>query len=181
MMLSMIVTTLLTVLNGFVAAQCTSADRIGYASQVPYAYNLSPLGASAAAFEAIPFNADCQTSIAANGAPAVPVAIDGNTTVVFAVATRQLFSTVTGNYIDFPANGTTDIQTNVTLGVRGIITIPVTFFANVYLDFDDDCTITAVRAFAEVPTVVLGLLLDPPAVPPGILPDDLIMGLLGGL
>jgi hypothetical protein len=34
-------------------------------------------------------------------------------TILFATSTRQLFSDVTGNYIDFAANGTTDIQTNV--------------------------------------------------------------------
>lgn len=52
-------------------------------------------------------------SSAANGAPPLPVAIDGNTTVTFAVATRQLFSLVTGAYTDFAGNGTTDIRTDV--------------------------------------------------------------------
>lgn len=107
---------------------------------------------------------------------------------------------VTGNYIDFPANGTTDIQTNVvcisilyfpqteankkqqqTLGVRDVIPIPVTFYANVYLDFDDNCNILAVRAFAQIPTLVLGLILNPPGIPAGTLPDGLISALLGGL
>lgn len=50
-------------LNGFVCAECSSTQRLNYASQIPYAYNLSPLGASAIAFEAVPFAADCQVTM----------------------------------------------------------------------------------------------------------------------
>ncbi|KAF8865704.1 hypothetical protein BDZ45DRAFT_684226 [Acephala macrosclerotiorum] len=154
---------LLSIFSGFATADCTASDRLAIAAQIPNAYDLSPIGASNAAFDAIPFAPLCQTSIAANGLPPLPVAIDRSTTELFAKATRQLFSEVTGYYIDFPANGTTDIQTNVTLGVRNIIPIPVTFFANVYLDFGTDlsgnCQINAVRAFATIPSQVLGLIL----------------------
>ena len=48
----------------------------------------------------------------ANGLPGVPVGIGRDGTIAFADATRQLFSKVTGDYIDFK-NGTTDIITNV--------------------------------------------------------------------
>ncbi|CZR61848.1 uncharacterized protein PAC_11745 [Phialocephala subalpina] len=154
---------LLSIFSSLVTSTCTTSQRLAIAAQIPAAYNLSPLGASYAAFEAIPFAPLCQTSIAPNGLPPVPVAIDRSTTELFAQATRQLFSEVTGCYVDFPRNGTTDIQTNVTLGVRDIIPIPVTFSANVYLDFGVDlhgnCQINAVRAFATIPSQVLGLIL----------------------
>lgn len=42
------------------------------------------------------------------------------------------------------------IYTNVTLGVSSIVPIPVTFSGQVYLDFNNDCRITAVRAYAEI-------------------------------
>lgn len=45
-----------------------------------------------------------------------------------------------------------------TLGVRSGIPIPVTFFANVYLDYNVNCEIKKVRAVATIPTEVLGLL-----------------------
>jgi hypothetical protein len=47
-----------------------------------------------------------------NGGPGVPVAITGATSYAFAVASRQVFSKVTGEYTDF-GNGTTVIATNV--------------------------------------------------------------------
>lgn len=47
-----------------------------------------------------------------NGGPGVLVAIDGTTTLDFAIETRQLFNKVTGAYTDY-ANGTTIIHTNV--------------------------------------------------------------------
>lgn len=49
----------------------------------------------------------------ANGAPAVPVALTGTQTYDFAVASRQVFSHLTGEFIDFPSNGTTLINTNI--------------------------------------------------------------------
>lgn len=48
------------------------------------------------------------------------------------------------------------IYTNVTLGVSSIVPIPVTFSGQVYLDFNNDCRITAVRAYAEIPTYING-------------------------
>jgi hypothetical protein len=42
------------------------------------------------------------------------------------------------------------------VGVSSIVPIPVTFSGQVYLDFNTDCRITAVRAFAQVPTYING-------------------------
>tara|TARA_R110002060_G_scaffold61507_4_gene71007 strand:- start:1240 stop:1581 length:342 start_codon:yes stop_codon:yes gene_type:complete len=62
-----------------------------------------------------------------------------------------------------------------TLGVRDIVPVPVTFNADVYLDYSPapDCRIQAVRAYARVPSEVLGMMTDHPGVPP------LIAGLIG--
>jgi hypothetical protein len=67
-----------------------------------------------------------------------------------------VFSSVTGQYKDFGSNGTTVIYTNVTLGVSSIVPVPVTFSGQVYLDFNNNCRITAVRAYAEIPTYING-------------------------
>jgi hypothetical protein len=40
--------------------------------------------------------------------------VTGNDVVNFGTETRQVFSSVTGEYVDFPDNGTTVIYTNVT-------------------------------------------------------------------
>lgn len=42
------------------------------------------------------------------------------------------------------------------MGVNSVVPIPVTFSGQVYLDFNPDCRITAVRAYAEVPTYIDG-------------------------
>lgn len=42
---------------------CTSEQRIAGAQQIPYAYNLEPLGASAAAFAEVPFAPDCVVKV----------------------------------------------------------------------------------------------------------------------
>lgn len=42
---------------------CTADKRLAAARQIPYAYNLQPLGASAAAFKEVPFAADCLTEM----------------------------------------------------------------------------------------------------------------------
>lgn len=42
-----------------------------------------------------------------------------------------------------------------TLGVRNLVPVPVTFRGYVFLDYNDDCRIYAVRAYAQVPTRVL--------------------------
>lgn len=47
-------------------------------------------------------------------------------------------------------NGTTVIYTNVTLGVQSLVPIPVTFSGQVYVDFNTDCRIYGVRAYAEM-------------------------------
>lgn len=114
---------------------------------------------------------------AADGLP--PILVSTSDTIScydFALTTRQVFSDVTGRYVDFPLNGTTDIIVNVvcniqlfrdtmlilwnqTLGIlHGILPIPVTFSANVYLDYNEDCTIDTARAFAQIPTNIANLL-----------------------
>lgn len=50
---------------------------------------------------------------AADGLPPIPVSYSGSSSYAFGVETRQLFSSVTGEYTDFPANGTALINTNV--------------------------------------------------------------------
>lgn len=150
------------------AQSCTADQRLAGAEAIPYAYNLTPLGAAAAAFNQVPFASDCTINIFPNGGPGVPTAVDGKTTVDFAIATRQLFSEVTGEYTDVPETFSTIIHTNVTLGVRNLVPIPVTFYADVYLDYNTDCKIKAVRADATIPTQILGLILHPPSL--GLLP-----------
>lgn len=76
--------------------------------------------------------------------------------MTFGTTTRQAFFEVTGQYTDFPQNGTTLINTNVTLGVMSAISSGVTFAGQVYLDFNEACRITAVRAFAQVPAFING-------------------------
>lgn len=51
-----------------------------------------------------------------------------------------------------------------TLGaLDGLLEIPVTFSANVYLEFNlTTCGITLVQAFATIPSKVLGVLIEAP-------------------
>jgi hypothetical protein len=95
-----------------------------------------------------------------NGGGPVPVGVTGNGVVAFGTETRQVFSKVTGEYSDFGANGTALILTNVTLGVSSIVPVPVTFSGQVYLDFNANCRITAVRAFAQIPRYIAGVPVD---------------------
>ena len=92
-----------------------------------------------------------------NGGSGVVVGVTGQGVVNFGTETRQVFSSVTGVYQDFGQNGTTVIYTNVTLGVQSDVVIPVTFSAQVYLDFNVNCRIFAVRAYAEIPTYINGM------------------------
>ena len=48
-----------------------------------------------------------------DGGPPIPVAVTGQGTYDFAVESRQVFSHLIGDYIDFPDNGTTLIVTQV--------------------------------------------------------------------
>jgi hypothetical protein len=135
----------------------------------------------------------------ANDIGPVPFSDSGSSSEAFGIETRQLFSSVTGEYTDFPNNGTALITTNVvrpstslpllssssplpllthklsltkqTLGVRSAIPVPVTFFAYVYLDYDDNCEIQTIRAIASIPTEVLGAFVD--------FPDLGLLGLTG--
>jgi len=55
---------------------------------------------------------------------------------------------------------------NQTLGVRSIVPVPVTFSADVFLDYTPECRIKAVRAYARIPSEVLGFMTKNPGVPP---------------
>ena len=45
------------------AIGCTESVRLAGAAQIPYAYNLKPIGASAAAFAQVPFASDCAVEV----------------------------------------------------------------------------------------------------------------------
>lgn len=142
--------------------RCTQDFRRRGAEQIVFAYNLIQPGESAEAFQRLPLRDDCNTFINPNGGPAVPVAIDRTTTYDFALATRQVFSRVTGQYTSL-YNGTADtsgteiIHTNVTLGALHAVALPVTFYADVFLSYDDSCLIYKIQAFATIPTQVVSL------------------------
>ncbi|KAB8338716.1 hypothetical protein FH972_021661 [Carpinus fangiana] len=102
-----------------------------------------------------------------NGLGAITVAVDGSTTYDFALATRQAFTRVTGEYVDFgDQNRTTVIKTEVTLGLLHSIMLPVTFSANVYFYFDASCMIYQITAYATIPSVILGYPVSPPVLGP---------------
>lgn len=98
--------------------------------------------------------------------------MDRTTTYDFALSTRQLFSRVTGQYTDYE-NGTSIIHTNVTLGALHSIAVPVTFYADVYFFYDDNCLIEKVQAFATIPTQVAGVEIQPPILNQLLLASDL--------
>ncbi|KAI5368181.1 hypothetical protein Slin15195_G033150 [Septoria linicola] len=149
-------------LVGFSSAQaCTAAERIRISGLVPFAYSQPDPISTFDEFSKIPFGVpdlagSCVTQIYPNGGGPITVGVTGKGVVNFGVASRQAFSSVTGQYVDFGANGTTVIDTNVTLGVASAVPVPVTFSGQVYLDCNNNCRITAVRAFAQVPTYILG-------------------------
>ncbi|KAM3424402.1 hypothetical protein BST61_g6409 [Cercospora zeina] len=145
----------------FSSGTCTAERRIAISGQVPFAYAQPGVIAVREAFQDIPFgvpdlDGSCVTQIWPNGGGPITVGVTGNGVVNFGTTTRQVFSEVTGEYVDFAQNGTTVIYTNVTLGVNSVLPIPVTFSGQVYLDFNPDCRITAVRAFAQIPTFING-------------------------
>ncbi|GAA5975446.1 hypothetical protein JCM11641_004266 [Rhodosporidiobolus odoratus] len=148
---------------------CTSEKRIAIVKQIPAAYNKNELGGTASGFAAIPFADSCPTFIAADGLPPVYVSQTGNDIRAFGTLTRQVFSHVTGEYTDF-ANGTTLINTDVTLGIRSIIPLPVGFAGQVYCDFDESCRIKA------VPNQILGVHTDLAYVLPQIFPGYVYPG-----
>lgn len=101
-----------------VSAVCEPSTRLAAARQVIYAYNLDDPGASATAFKDVPWGAPnaggaCLTTIIPDGSCPIPVALTGAGTYDFAISSRQVFSNLTGEFIDFPANGTVLINTEV--------------------------------------------------------------------
>lgn len=63
-----------------------------------------------------------------------------------------------------------------TLGVRNNVPVPFTFTGHVYMDYNSDCRIYQARAYAQVPSEVLGEAFSTAGLPPlpaqvcGILP-----------
>ncbi|CZS96912.1 uncharacterized protein RCO7_02662 [Rhynchosporium graminicola] len=163
------------------AVVCTPERRIAGGKGVISAYAQTLPGATYAAFSNLPLGigglgGKCITTILADGLPGAPVGFTGRDVVNFGTATRQVFSKVTGFLTDFPQNNSMVINNaNITLGLRSIVKLPVTFNADVYLDYSPapDCRIQAVRAYARLPSEVLGMITAKPGVPP------LIAGLIG--
>ncbi|OQO00801.1 hypothetical protein B0A48_13488 [Cryoendolithus antarcticus] len=146
------------------SSSCTPKQRLTGAQLIITSYAATEPGASAAGFLQLPLENDCHTYINPNGGPAVPVAIDAATTRDFATSSRQAFSKVTGVFDDY-RNGTTIIHTNVTLGALHAIAVPVTFYADVHLEYNlDSCLMQKIQAFAIIPTVVAGIPNNPPII-----------------
>lgn len=55
------------------AQSCTADQRLAGAEAIPYAYNLTPLGAAAAAFNQVPFASDCTINMSVSSF-VIPVA-----------------------------------------------------------------------------------------------------------
>lgn len=101
----------------------------------------------------------------ADGSPMIPTAIDRTTFVDFAVAITQVLSGATASYTDFN-NGTTLLQTNITLGLLQSITVPVTLYADAYLTYDvSTCLMNDITAYITAPTEVAGITITPPILP----------------
>ncbi|KAH7346852.1 hypothetical protein BKA65DRAFT_595287 [Rhexocercosporidium sp. MPI-PUGE-AT-0058] len=103
----------LAVYTACIDAVCTPAVRLAGVHQVVTAYNTQGIGGSATAFASVPWGDECIITISANGLPPIPFSYSGSSSYAFGVETRQLFSSVTGEYTDFPGNGTALINTNV--------------------------------------------------------------------
>ncbi|KAK6429840.1 hypothetical protein LTR95_014012 [Oleoguttula sp. CCFEE 5521] len=160
-------------------SSCTPKQRLAGAQLIITSYAATEPGASAAGFLQLPLGDDCHTYINPNGGPAVPVAIDAATTRDFATSSRQAFSKVTGVFDDYK-NGTTIIHTNVTLGALHAIAVPVTFYADVHLEYNlDSCLMQKLQAFATLPTVVAGIPINPPIIDQLKALSPLYKGLLG--
>lgn len=95
------------------------------------------------------------------------------------MATRQIFTRVTGLYDDY-VNGTTIIHTNVTLGLAHSVAVPVTFYADVYLTYDlSNCLMEKIQAFATIPTDIGGIPITPPILPQILALSPLYKGIAG--
>ncbi|OQO03110.1 hypothetical protein B0A48_11365 [Cryoendolithus antarcticus] len=130
------------------SSSCTPNQRLAGAQLIINFYAATEPGASAAGFLQLPLEDDCHTYVNANGRAAVPVAVDAATTCDFASSSHQAFSKVTGVFDDYK-NGTTIVHTNVTLGALHAIAIPVTFHADVHLEYNlDSCLMQKIQAFA---------------------------------
>ncbi|KAK6438349.1 hypothetical protein LTR95_005452 [Oleoguttula sp. CCFEE 5521] len=161
------------------SSSCTAKQRLAGAQLIITSYAATEPGASAAGFLQLPLEDDCHTYINPNGGPAVPVAIDAATTRDFATTSRQAFSKVTGVFDDYK-NGTTIIHTNVTLGALHAMAIPVTFYADVHLEYNlDSCLMQKIQAFATIPTVVAGIPINPPIIDQLKALSPLYKGILG--
>ncbi|KAF2173360.1 hypothetical protein M409DRAFT_61809 [Zasmidium cellare ATCC 36951] len=150
---------------GAVSAQECTADRRVYLSRfVGIGYNAEGLGNSKKGFDEVPWGSPdsagtCLTTIIPNGLGcAIPVATTGAGTEQFALETRQVFHKLTETAVIPFDNGTVLYSVEIQLGAREIVGLPATFHGWVYMDFNTDCRIYSARAYANVPTSVLGLL-----------------------
>ncbi|GIZ47890.1 hypothetical protein CKM354_001096900 [Cercospora kikuchii] len=154
----------LALLASTASAVCPADTRIQTSNQVAIAYNAQGLGNSAREFEKVPWGSPnragtCLTTIIPNGLGcAIPVATTGAGTYQFAVETRQVFNQLNVTEIVPFSNGTTLLSVEIRIGAREFVPIPVTFHGYVYMDYNDDCRIYSARAYADVPTSVLGQL-----------------------
>nr|OQO22310.1 hypothetical protein B0A51_09905 [Rachicladosporium sp. CCFEE 5018] len=161
------------------SSSCTPNQRLAGAQLIINSYAATEPGASAAGFLQLPLEDDCHTYVNPNGRPAVPVAVDAATTRDFATSSRQAFSKVTGVFDDYK-NGTTIVHTNVTLGALHAIAIPVTFHADVHLEYNlDSCLMQKIQAFATIPTVVAGIPINPPIIDQSKALSPMYKGILG--
>ncbi|KAK4613601.1 hypothetical protein CLAFUW4_09584 [Fulvia fulva] len=161
------------------AQECTTQRRIDTSDQVAIAYNAEGFGASAEAFKLVPWGSPdsagtCLTTIIPNGLGcAIPVATTGAGTYQFAVETRQVFNQLNVTEIVPFNNGTVLLSVEIHIGAREFVPIPVTFHGYVYMDYNTDCRIYSARAYADVPTSVLNMMIPggTPGLPaPGLLP-----------
>ncbi|KAM3417951.1 hypothetical protein BST61_g6163 [Cercospora zeina] len=162
------------------SALCPTDIRVQSSLQVGVAYNAEGLGNSAREFMAVPWGSPdragtCLTTIIPNGLGcAIPVATTGAGTYQFAVETRQVFNNLTVTEVLPFDNGTVLLSVEIMLGsvqqCQSRLQLPITFHGYVYMDYNDDCRIYSARAYADVPTSVLGMLVDIDVPSPGLKP-----------
>ncbi|KAF2208411.1 hypothetical protein CERZMDRAFT_101478 [Cercospora zeae-maydis SCOH1-5] len=175
-MFSLLFVASLALVASTASALCPTDTRIQSSLQVGVAYNAEGLGNSAREFMAVPWGSPdragtCLTTIIPNGLGcAIPVATTGAGTYQFAVETRQVFNNLTVTEVLPFDNGTVLLSVEIMVGAREFVPLPVTFHGYVYMDYNDDCRIYSARAYADVPTSVLGMLVDLDVPAPGLKP-----------
>lgn len=108
--------------------------------------------------------------VSVNGSPAIQFGFDAATTKAFAQVVRQAFSNVVSVYTDY-ANGTTLMDADVTLGLLGVLDLPVSAHVPVPAQFNlTSCLLSELRADVYVPSKIGGNPVDTPELPaiPGL-------------